>query len=94
MAEIPSSPTGEVHALRVMLDGSRLVSACLQDRRRGGKLAHMCAVGRCGRQPWPLHGLSVHGSDASGTCWGSAQICEGDFFQTHRLECVVTGKVH
>ena len=81
MAEIPSSAKGEVHVLRAMLDQSSVVSVCLQKCRRGGKPEHMCAAGRCRRQPWGLHGLSVHGGDTSAACWGSAQTREEDFFR-------------
>lgn len=61
---------------------------CARERgRRGGKLEHTCAVGRCRQQPWGLHG-HWHLCHWLGLC---TDMWRG--FLSHTDWWVITGKV-
>lgn len=62
----------------------------MQKCGRGGKPEHTRGVGRCWCQPWGPHGLSLHGSDTSAACWGSAQARDGEFFR--HIDCRVLSR--
>lgn len=66
--------------MQCRIGAARFLCAC-RNAGEEGSWSTRVVVGRCKQQPRGLHGLSVHGSDTSGTCWGSAQTSKGDFFR-------------